>query len=83
MAAIGVSVSVRGADGAIADEALTVICDMARQTARSMALGVVVITGNIHTANHPSESLVIRAGFEPLSTPNSEYQQWISRLVVH
>ncbi|SHT65379.1 Uncharacterised protein [Mycobacteroides abscessus subsp. abscessus] len=82
VAAIGVCVSIRGAGGAIADEAVTVVRDVAREKARTLGLDVAILTANVHTENSPSESLVLRAGFEPLSVPSGSYQQWVSRVAV-
>lgn len=82
VASIAVCTSVRGKNGMIANEALLLVHEEARDKANRSCVETVVITGNIHTENRPSEQLFSRAGFEPLSIPNGPYQTWAKQLSV-
>lgn len=81
IACLGVDVSARGQGGAIANETLAAIIEVAIESAQGLGIDV-AITADIHTSNRPSESLAERAGFEPQSVPLSEYQSWIFRPAV-
>lgn len=80
IAAVGVTTSLRGQGGAIADEALAIIFEVARERAASDGSESALVAGNIHVQNQPCEALVIRSGFEPYSVPHGDYQRWTIRL---
>ncbi len=80
VAAIGVSTTVRGQGGAIADRTLVQVRHAVLEAARGSEPTAVLATANIHTRNLPSQRLFERAGYEPRSVPNGDLQQWICRL---
>lgn len=81
IAAIGVSETVRGQGGKVADSVLTRSCEVILDRAcEHGVVGPVLVTANIHIENHPSQLLFERAAFEPISVPRGEYQQWIRDL---
>jgi hypothetical protein len=80
IAAVAVTTHLRGKGGAIADEALAVICEVACERAASDGGEFALVTGKIHNENRPSEALVVRSGFEPYSVPQGDYQLWAIRL---
>ncbi|MFD6389858.1 hypothetical protein [Nocardia sp. NPDC060259] len=80
VAAIGISVTARGQGGKVADGALDQVCRVVGERAHRPTAGPVLVTANIHTRNYPSQLLFERAGFEPLSLPVGEHQQWIRNL---
>ncbi|WP_157124196.1 GNAT family N-acetyltransferase [Nocardia pseudovaccinii] len=80
VAAIGVSRTVRGRGGSVADRTLEEVHSVVLENARESGAVDVVATANIHTRNFPSQRLFERAGYEPRSVPSGELQQWICRL---
>jgi hypothetical protein len=80
IAAVAVSTNFRGQGGAIADEALVVICEVACERAASDGGELALVTGKIHNQNQPSEALCVRSGFEPYLVPQGDYQPWVLRL---
>lgn len=80
VAAIGISVTARGQGGKVADNALDQVCKVIGERAHQPIDRPVLVTANIHTRNYPSQLLFERAGFEPLSLPVGEHQQWIRNL---
>jgi hypothetical protein len=78
--AVAVTTNLRGRGGAIANEALAVICEVAGERAASDGSEFVLVTSKIHKHNQPSEALVIRSGFEPYSVPQGDYQLWTRQL---
>ena len=82
VASIAVCTDVRGRGGVIANEALSLVLDVAREKAIELELSEIVITGKIHTQNGASEALFARGGFEPVSVPTGLYQVWALNLVL-
>lgn len=80
IASVAVSTNARGQGGAIADEALSVICEVAYEQAAMAEGNTALVTGKIHNQNRPSEALFIRAGFEPYSVPRGNYQSWVIQI---
>lgn len=80
IAAIGVCQTVRGRGGVVADMALCAVRGCIAEYAASVERAVAVATASIHRHNRPSELLFERAGFEPISVPVGEYQQWACRI---
>jgi hypothetical protein len=72
----GVSLEFRRQSGEAAGELMEQIFEVARQRLAEQAEGQVVIHGNIHVRNVPSERLFSRFGFEPVGLPISDYQKW-------
>ena len=80
IAAAGVDLSVRHGGGVFADETMSQIKDLALANARAQGAGIVMITGNIHVRNIPSQNMAARAGFEPVGILTGDYQTWLLRL---
>ncbi|MBO0855116.1 MAG: hypothetical protein J2P18_15290 [Nocardia sp.] len=80
IAAIAVGLAVRGCGGIVADMALGQVRSCVVERAESLGLGCAVVTASIHRLNRPSELLFERAGFEPMSVPVGDYQQWVTRI---
>lgn len=80
LAAGAVTIDVRRQGGIIADEMLAEVHSLANSTATDRSLTHVVLTGKIHVANHASQRMVERAGFEPVDLPAEDYQTWSLRL---
>ncbi|MFD4440561.1 hypothetical protein ACFWPK_12400 [Nocardia sp. NPDC058519] len=80
VAAIGVSETMRGQGGKVADSVLAKSCDVIVDRAKDRSGGPILVTANIHVENYPSQLLFERATFEPISVPRGEYQQWIRDL---
>ncbi|WP_280200791.1 hypothetical protein [Nocardia cyriacigeorgica] len=81
IAAIGVCQTVRGRGGVVADSALREARGCIAECAVSLGRAVAVATASIHRHNRPSELLFDRAGFEPMSVPVGDYQQWACRIL--
>ncbi|APE33965.1 hypothetical protein BOX37_08255 [Nocardia mangyaensis] len=75
VAAVGVSESMRGLGGKVADSVLARSCEVIVDRAQEFSAGPILVTANIHVENHPSQRLFERAEFEPISVPLGEYQQ--------
>ncbi len=80
IAAIGVSTTVRGQGGKVADRTLERVRGVVLEIARDSAATAVLATANIHTRNFSSQRLFERVGYEPRAVPSGEFQQWICRL---
>lgn len=80
IAVAAVNISIRGHGGAVADELLSRCIDAGRKRASEMGRARLIVTGNIHVENFPSQRMVIRAGLEPVGLPVGDYQRW--RLVL-
>lgn len=80
IAALGVSVDVRGQGGTVADEMIEEIVAQGQWQALTAGTVNLAIACNIHGRNLPSQRLVIRAGLEPYGAPTRDYQLW-ARLI--
>ena len=81
IAAIGICTTVCGQGGKVADSTLVEVCSTVVDRARGSGIDIAVATANIHVRNLSSQSLFERNGFEPVSVPSGDYQQWICRLL--
>lgn len=75
LAAAGVSLSMRGSGGQLADALMTEAISIGAQRAKSHSMTRLVVTGKIHVENRASQNMVARAGFEPLDV-ETPYQTW-------
>ncbi|MBD0022678.1 hypothetical protein GII33_16395 [Gordonia pseudamarae] len=77
----GVSMTVRGQGGQIADQLLSQARKVAVERATELECVEVVLSGKIHVSNGASERMVVRAGWEPQGPP-TDYQLWAAILTL-
>lgn len=75
LAAAGVTLSMRGAGGHVADQLVAGAIAIGMERAKAAGHSQLVATGKIHLQNLASQRMVERAGFEPLGV-SGDYQLW-------
>lgn len=74
--ACGVGLEFRGQGGSVADDLMKRILRMASRQSDGLSVQHVIVHGNVHVENIPSERLFTRFGFEPVGLPLRDYQKW-------
>lgn len=72
----GIDLEFRRQHGLVANELMTQILSEARREYDGHSRQQVIVHGNVHVQNVPSERLFVRFGFEPIGLPDGDYQKW-------